>query len=121
MWDVAAGDPFTGHHGWVRAVAVAELDGRPVAVSGSDDHTVRVWDLARRRPVRRILRAVRLRHSSPVLTAVLHHHHDRVSAVTGCSDGTVLTWDLSARRPLARAPFTRRRSTLSPRLGQNVL
>ena len=51
MWDLAtgdawSGDPFTGHTGAVRAVAVGELDGRPVVVSGSSDGTVRVWDLA---------------------------------------------------------------------------
>ena len=50
VWDLATGapvgDPFTGHAGPVSAVAVAELDGRPVVISGSDDRTVRVWDLA---------------------------------------------------------------------------
>ena len=40
------GDPFTGHGGWVQAVAAAELDGRPVVISGGSDGTVRVWDLA---------------------------------------------------------------------------
>ncbi|MCZ4589594.1 serine protease, partial [Rhodococcus opacus] len=34
------------HTGWVAAVAVAEVDGRPVVVSGGADSTVRVWDLA---------------------------------------------------------------------------
>ncbi|WP_281365007.1 hypothetical protein [Phytohabitans houttuyneae] len=29
------------------AVAVGQLDGRPIIVSGSDDYTVRVWDQAR--------------------------------------------------------------------------
>ena len=33
------------------AVAVGELDGRPVVISGSDDGTVRVWDLATGAPV----------------------------------------------------------------------
>ena len=61
VWDLATGapvgDPFTGHSGGVRAVAAAELDGRPVVISGSSDQTVRVWDLATgdpgRRPVHR--------------------------------------------------------------------
>ena len=55
MWDLATGtpvgDPFTGHTGRVRAVAAAELDGRPVVISGSSDDTVRVWDLATGAPV----------------------------------------------------------------------
>lgn len=42
---------ITGHTFGVNAVAVAELDGRPVVVSGADDHTVRVWDLATGAPV----------------------------------------------------------------------
>ena len=32
-------------------MAAAELDGRPVVISGSDDQTVRVWDLATGAPV----------------------------------------------------------------------
>ena len=32
-------------------MAAAELDGRPVVISGSDDRTVRVWDLATGAPV----------------------------------------------------------------------
>ena len=40
----SVGGPFTGHTDWVRAVAAAELDGRPVVISGADDRTVRVWD-----------------------------------------------------------------------------
>ena len=49
VWDLGTGNgvggPFTGHTGGVTAVAVGELDGRPVVVSGSNDATVRVWDL----------------------------------------------------------------------------
>ncbi len=40
---------LTGHDDWVNAVACTELDGVPVAVTGSSDGTVRVWDLRQRR------------------------------------------------------------------------
>ncbi|MGW1106642.1 WD40 repeat domain-containing protein [Streptomyces sp. NPDC002540] len=36
---------LTGHDGKVNVVATAVVKGRPVAVTGSDDGTVRVWDL----------------------------------------------------------------------------
>ncbi|MFE2935890.1 hypothetical protein [Streptomyces sp. NPDC059278] len=36
---------FTGHTSWVWAVATGVVDGRPIAVTGSNDRTVRVWDL----------------------------------------------------------------------------
>ena len=39
---------LTGHTGAVAAVAVGELDGRPILVSGSRDNTVRVWDMGTR-------------------------------------------------------------------------
>ncbi|MFB7551767.1 hypothetical protein ACFC1P_29865, partial [Streptomyces sp. NPDC056154] len=39
------GEPLTGHTGRVSSVATTVLDDRPVAVTGSVDETVRVWDL----------------------------------------------------------------------------
>ena len=42
---------LTGHTDWVVAVATAQVDGRPVVISGGGDQTVRVWDLATGNPV----------------------------------------------------------------------
>ncbi|GAA3832785.1 hypothetical protein GCM10022226_62590 [Sphaerisporangium flaviroseum] len=40
---------MTGHTDAVLAVACTVLDGRPVAVTGSGDDTVRIWHLAEHR------------------------------------------------------------------------
>ena len=49
VWDLrtgaARGETLRGHSGGVEAVAVGEVDGTPVAVTGGDDGTVRMWDL----------------------------------------------------------------------------
>jgi hypothetical protein len=62
---------------------------------------VRVWDLGRGRAVRRHLRPIRLRHTAPVLAAVLILRGDHVRVVTGCQDSISRTWDLPAGRMLS--------------------
>ena len=42
---MAVGKPLRGHNGRVTALALGERSGRAVIVSGSEDSTVRVWDL----------------------------------------------------------------------------
>jgi WD40 repeat protein len=49
IWDLTAGTQLhqlTGHTGRVSAVTVITLEGRPVAITGGDDATVRIWELA---------------------------------------------------------------------------
>ncbi|MHA6764855.1 hypothetical protein [Streptacidiphilus sp. PAMC 29251] len=57
VWDLTTGqslgEPLTGHDGSVRAVATTTLNGRPVASTGSDDGTVRLWDLTTRQQIGR--------------------------------------------------------------------
>ncbi|MFI9586776.1 caspase family protein [Streptomyces sp. NPDC052236] len=57
VWDLATGarrDPLDGHSENVVAVVSTVLDGRPIAVSSSDDHSVRVWDLSTGASISRI-------------------------------------------------------------------
>jgi WD40 repeat protein len=55
VWELATGTPIahpsTDHTEIGNAVAVAELDGRPVVISGSADYTVGVWELAPGTPI----------------------------------------------------------------------
>jgi WD40 repeat protein len=49
LWNLSTGQPIgqplTSHIDWVRSVACAELDGRPIAVTCGTDGTVRLWNL----------------------------------------------------------------------------
>ena len=63
--------PFTGHNGWVDAVAVGVRYGQPGIVCGGNDRTVRVWDLESER------------HAT--LRVELQH---RVLAVASAADGS---------------------------------
>jgi serine/threonine protein kinase len=80
-----------GHEGWVRCVALA-ADGRR-ALSGGDDGTIRVWDLAGRREVLRLAG-----HSGAVMG--LAPAPDGRRLISGGWDGTVRIWDLSTGREL---------------------
>ncbi|WP_405982024.1 caspase family protein [Streptomyces sp. NBC_00158] len=82
---------LNGHERTVNCVAGGALDGRPVAVTGSDDLTARVWDLTTQR---------RIGEPLPVGIAVnalaIGELGDYTIALTGGDDGTVRIWDLSA-------------------------
>ncbi|MFD5415433.1 hypothetical protein [Streptomyces nojiriensis] len=83
-------DTLTGHNGSVRAVACAELDGRPIAVTTGEDSTVRVWDLATGQAIGEPLTSY-----NGVLAVACTQLDGRTVAVTGANDGTVRVWDLA--------------------------
>jgi Caspase domain/WD domain, G-beta repeat len=70
-------------------IALGTLDGRPVVVSGGDDGTVRVWDLASGAPRGEPLRG----HEGWVSSVALGTLDGRPVVVSGGYDGTVRVWD----------------------------
>jgi WD40 repeat protein len=76
-------------------VAVGSVEGRAVAVSGSHDGTVRVWDLATGRPRGEPLTG----HTGGVRAVAVGSVEGRAVAVSGSHDGTVRVWDLATGRP----------------------
>jgi len=75
---------------------VGKLGGRPIAVSASDDFTVRVWDLAAGGPLGRPLEG----HDSIVNAVAVGELDGRPIAVSGGCDKLVWVWDLAAGGPL---------------------
>jgi WD40 repeat protein len=80
---------LAGHTDWVRALAVSADEG--TLVSGSDDGTVRVWDLAELAPTQVV------QHGDWVKAVALAPDAGRV--VSAARDGTVKVWRLD------RAPW----------------
>ncbi|MDH6116008.1 WD40 repeat protein [Kitasatospora sp. GAS204A] len=92
---------LSGHDGPVQAVACTMLHSRPIAVSGGDDFTVRLWDLSTGRPFPKSLRG----HISWVQAVACTMLDGRPIAVTGGDDHSVRLWDLEALIPLGE-PLT---------------
>ncbi|MFJ4429086.1 WD40 repeat domain-containing protein [Streptomyces bobili] len=88
--------PLTGHTGEVTALATATVDGRRVIVSGGDDHTVRLWDLARQSPVGEPLTG----HEAGVLCVATAEMSGAPVALTGAMDCTVRVWNLGSHSQL---------------------
>ncbi|MFF2330170.1 MULTISPECIES: caspase family protein [unclassified Streptomyces] len=92
---------LTGHTREVAAVACTVLDGRPVAVTGSHDSTVRIWDLETGRPVGSPL----IGHETPVTAVACTLVDGRPLAVTSSYDSPARIWDLESSRPVGE-PLT---------------
>ncbi|MGW7261346.1 caspase family protein [Streptomyces sp. NPDC054834] len=81
---------FAGHAGPVSAVAVAQLDGRPHAVTVGHDRTVRVWDLNTGTQ-----RLTLIGHTGWVKAVAVAQLDGRPHAITAGNDCTVRVWDLT--------------------------
>jgi WD40 repeat protein len=82
---------LTGHSGWVRSAAAADLYGRPVIITGSSDCTVRVWDLATGTATGEPLTG----HTGSVNAVAAAELDGRPVIISGSSDQTVRVWDLA--------------------------
>lgn len=85
--------PFAGHRGHILCVALSP-DGKR-AVSGSEDHTARVWDVASGREIRPLEG-----HTDEVLAVAFSS--DGKQILTGSADRTVRLWDVMSGRELVR-------------------
>jgi len=84
------GAPLTGHTDTITCVAYGLLGERPIAVTGGDDRTARVWDLAAQRPY-----GAPLRHDTAVLAVACSRLGDRSVAIVGGQDHALHLWDLA--------------------------
>ncbi|MEU5156144.1 hypothetical protein AB0I03_17760, partial [Glycomyces sp. NPDC021274] len=73
----------------VRAVAFGQVAGRPVAITSSEDQTVRVWDLDTGEQ-----RSVMTGHTREVSAVAFGQAAGHPVAITGSGDRTVRVWDL---------------------------
>ncbi|MGW2426351.1 WD40 repeat domain-containing protein [Streptomyces sp. NPDC001709] len=87
---------FLTGHSLVTAVATADLEGRPVAVTGHDDGSVRLWDLHSQAPLGPPLTG----HDGTVETMTTAELDGRPVAITGSRDETARIWDLRSGTPV---------------------
>ncbi|MFH8681257.1 hypothetical protein ACH4A5_16820, partial [Streptomyces lydicus] len=84
---------LTGHTDAVNAVATTQINDSPVAITGSDDNTIRVWDLITGRTT-----AILTGHTDTVNAVATTQINDSPVAITGSDDNTIRVWDLITGR-----------------------
>ncbi|MGW1542663.1 hypothetical protein ACWCPM_20915 [Streptomyces sp. NPDC002309] len=95
LWNLVTRTEVRVAHWHTRRLALTEVDGRPLAVTGSWNGAVRVWDVTTG-----ALTRVLTGHTSDVSAMAVTDVDGRPHAVTGARDGEVRVWDLtSSPRP----------------------
>jgi WD40 repeat protein len=85
-----------GHTDWVNAVAVGEVEGRAVIVSGGNDATVRVWDAGSGAQVGDPYKG----HTDWVTSVAVCRVDGGTVIVSGSNDATVRVWDPVTGTPI---------------------
>ncbi len=89
IWDLSMSQPAAGHTESVCSVAFAEIDGKPLALTGDTGGTARLWDLRSRSEIGQILDG----HSEEVRFGALGKLDGQLLAVTAGADTTIRLWD----------------------------
>jgi WD40 repeat protein len=99
---------LVGHEKPITSLASGDMDGRPIALTGSQDGTARIWDLVTLRQLGEPLRP----GCRWVTAVVVGELGEYTIAVTGGNNGELWVWDLSSSRALG-GPFVGHTNTVS--------
>jgi WD40 repeat protein len=115
LWDLEYGIEYDlecseleGHTAEIEAIACTKVAGRPVAVTGGFDSTVRAWDLRTMQALGRPMAG----HAGTVRAIACTKVAGRPIAVTGSDDQTVRIWDVATGQPI-HGPLTGHAATVS--------
>ncbi|MFC6079842.1 WD40 repeat domain-containing protein [Sphaerisporangium aureirubrum] len=86
------------------SLAVGEVDGRSVALTGGGDNTVRLWDVA---TATQLAATVPPGHTDEISGVAVTERAGRPVVVTGGWDGRVILWDPVTRRRIGDPPPAR--------------